>query len=106
VHGETIQNPTRAALSITTLTTNYQRLAKQRRLTKKKQVRWQRPPEGELLLNVDTSYKPESSTGSSGTIIRDHTGAFLGAKVNYFEHMPDAATLRLPLSEKVCCWHK
>ena len=94
-HGETIQNPTKAALSIATLTTNYQRSAKHTRATKKKQVGWKRPPEDELLLNFDASYKPESSTGSSGAIIRDHTGAFVAAKVNYFENVANAAAVEV-----------
>ena len=41
VHGETVQNPTRAAMSIETLTTNYQRAGKKK---SKKQEGWKKPP--------------------------------------------------------------
>jgi ribonuclease HI len=91
-HGETVQNPTRAALSIATLTTNYQRSLKKVGRTGKKEEGWRRPPEGELLLNVDASYTPELGSGGTGAIIRDSTGSFLGARVSYLESMSDAIT--------------
>lgn len=88
VHGESVQNPTRAGLSIATLTTNFQRSMKKK---SKKEEGWRKPPEGKLLLNVDASYKPELGTGSTGAIIRDSSGSFIGARVCYFEHVADAA---------------
>ena len=89
MHGEPVQNPTRASLAIATLTTNYQRAIKK---MENKVERWKKPPEGNLMLNVDASYKPESGTGSTGAIIRDSFGSFISARVCYFEHMADAAT--------------
>jgi hypothetical protein len=47
---------------------NFQRSVKK---SNKKQEGWKKPPEGELLLNVDASYKAESGTDSTGAIIRD-----------------------------------
>ena len=92
VHGEPVQNPTRAALSIATLTTNFRRAVKKLSKNSKKEDGWKRPPGGEILLNVDASYKPEVGSGSTGAIIRDSSGSFIGARVNFFEHMADAAT--------------
>jgi ribonuclease HI len=92
VHGEPVQNPTRAALSIATLTTNFQRSMKKVKNNTKKEQGWKRPPEGELLLNVDASYSPERGSGGTGAIIRDSTGSFVGARVSFYEFMSDAAT--------------
>jgi len=58
----------------------------------KKEEGWRRPPEGELLLNVDASYTPELGSGGTGAIIRDSMGSFLGASVNYLEFMSDVIT--------------
>ena len=60
VHGETIQSQGRAALSIATLTTNYQRILKK---TVTRAEGWKKPPEGILLLNIDASYRPERGDG-------------------------------------------
>ena len=76
VHGETVQNPTRAAMSIATLTTNYQRAMKKKT---RKPEGWKKPSEGKLLLNVDASYKSDRGTGSTGAIIRDSSGSFIAA---------------------------
>lgn len=88
VHGESVQNPTRASMAIATLTANFQRSMNKK---SKKADGWKKPPEGRILLNVDASYKAESSTGSTGAIIRDSTGNFMGARVCYFENIVDAA---------------
>jgi hypothetical protein len=60
VHGEVIQSQVRAALSIATLTANYQRALKK---IVKHAEGWKKPPEGILLLNIDASYKPERGEG-------------------------------------------
>ena len=57
----------------------------------KKEEGWKKPPDGKLLLNVDVSYKAESSTGSTGAIIRDSTQSFIGARICYRENLADAA---------------
>ena len=65
VHGETIQSQGRAALSIATLTTNYQRILKK---TVTRAEGWKKPPEGILLLNIDASYRPERGDGVQGEL--------------------------------------
>lgn len=88
VHRETIQDPTRAAMSIATLMTNYKRSVKK---TAKKRGRWKKPLEGNLLLNVDGSYNPDRSTGGTDAIIRDSRGSFIAAASCFIEHVVDAA---------------
>ena len=67
VHGEVIQFQVRAALSIATYITNYQRALKK---TVKHAKDWKKPPEGILLLNIDASYKPERGEGGTGGLER------------------------------------
>jgi ribonuclease HI len=107
VHGDTVQNPARAALSIATLTTNYQKAENK---SSKVRVRWKKPPEDFLCLNVDASYNIERSTGSSGAVIRDARGSFIAAAAKYYEHvfdahMAEAMALRegLTLAQQVGC---
>jgi hypothetical protein len=88
VHGETVQNPTRAAMSIATLTTNYQRAMKKKI---RKPEGWKKPSEGKLLLNVDASYKSDRGTSSTGAIIRDSSGSFIAAGSCFMEHVVDAS---------------
>jgi hypothetical protein len=83
VHGDTVQNPTRSAMAIATLTTNYQRAVK--KMAKKKEG-WKKPPEGNLLLNVDASYNQDRGTGSTGAVIRDSSGSFIAAAARFIEH--------------------
>jgi len=56
VHGDIVQNPTRSTMAIATLTTNYQRAVKKRAKTKEG---WKKPPQCNLLLNVDASYNQD-----------------------------------------------
>jgi hypothetical protein len=53
----------------------------------KKEECWRRPPESELLLNVDASYTSELESEETGAIIRDSTGS-----LSYLEFMSDAIT--------------
>ena len=76
VHGEIIQSQVRAALSIATLTTNYQRALKK---TVKRVEGWKKPPEGILFMNIDASYKPERGEGGAGGVLRDANGVFIAA---------------------------
>jgi hypothetical protein len=62
VHSDIVQNPTRSAISIATLTTNY--LKAENKMVKER-VGWRKPPEDFLILNVDASYNYERSTGWS-----------------------------------------
>ena len=55
----------RSALSIVTLTTNYQRAL---RKNAKRGEGWKKPPEGTLLLNIDAGYKPEMGVGGTGGV--------------------------------------
>jgi len=89
VHGEVIQFQVRAALSIATYITNYQRALKK---TVKHAKDWKKPPEGILLLNIDASYKPERGEGGTGGVLRDANGTFIAAAYNYIEHVVDAPT--------------
>ena len=63
VQGETIQSQGRAALSIATLTTNYQRILKK---TVTRAEGWKKPPKEILLLNINASYRPERGNGVRG----------------------------------------
>jgi ribonuclease HI len=76
----------RSALSIMTLTTNYQRALKK---NSKRADGWKTPPEGTLLLNIDGGYKPERGDGGGG-IIRDSPGTFIAASYCYLDHVVDA----------------
>jgi len=53
VHGDTVQNSAKSAMSIATLTTNYMKAEKK---SIKIKTQWKRPPEDFLLLNVGASY--------------------------------------------------
>jgi hypothetical protein len=54
-----------SALSIATLTTNYKSAMKK---FVKKREGWKKPPDGKLLINVDTSFREESGNGGTGVI--------------------------------------
>ena len=42
------------------------------------------------MLNVDASYNPDRGMGSTGAVIRDHTGSFVIAGARFFENILDA----------------
>jgi len=86
VHENTVQSPTRSAMSIVTLTMNYQKAS----ASTKVRVGWKKPPEDFLMLNVDASYNPDRRMGSTGAVIRDHTGSFVIAGARFFENILDA----------------
>ena len=86
VHENTFQSPTRSAMSIVTLTMNYQKAS----ASTKVRVGWKKPPEDFLMLNVDASYNPDRGMGSTGAVIRDHTGSFVIAGARFFENILDA----------------
>jgi len=87
VHEGTVQNPTRSAVAIASLTINYLRATKK---TVKVKSGWKKPPEDFLMLNVDASFNYIRSTGSTGAVLRDSAGSFVAAAANFFEHILDA----------------
>ena len=89
MHGEVIQSQVRAALSIATFTTNYQRALK-KTVTRAKD--WKKPPKGILLLNIDASYKPKRGEGGTGGLERCKCLVYSSSLYNYIEHVVDAPT--------------
>ena len=71
VHGENIQRPSRSALSIAALTRNYKMSMKKEAKVRKG---WQKPLEGMIMVNVDASFDDDAGCGSTGVVIRDHSG--------------------------------
>ena len=86
-HGEAIQSQMRTALSIVTLTTNYQRALKK---NAKHVEGWKKPPEETLLFNINVGYKPERGDGGTKGIIRDFAGTFIATSYSYLDHVVDA----------------
>jgi len=78
-----------SALSIASLMTNYKTAMKK---SIKQREGWKRPLEGKLLINIDGSFREESSSGGTGVVIRDSKGTFIAGSCNYMEHVVDAPT--------------
>jgi hypothetical protein len=55
-------------LAIAAISTNYM-LAMQIGVAMR--IGWAKPPEGKIMVNMDASFDPVSSAGSTGVIIRD-----------------------------------
>ena len=87
VHGETIQRPSRSAISIATLTKSYKAAMK-----KGSQLwqEWMKPPEGKVMVNVDAAFDEDGGHGSVGVIIRDCTKGVLAAAHIFVPHLVDA----------------
>ena len=85
VHGESVQNPSRSAMSIAPLTCNYMRAqAKAVRIREG----WKMPPEGKIMVNVDASFA--DGMGSTGVVIRDSSGGFVAALTSFLQSVLDA----------------
>ena len=76
VHGEDIQNPSRSAMSIAAITTNYFTAAKKVAVINQG---WRKPLEGYLMINIDGAFDETKGLGSSGAVIRESRGAFIVA---------------------------
>lgn len=76
VHGEQLQTTSQSAMSIATLTINYQNASKKKPVVREG---WKKPTEGFLKLNVYASFDENSGIGGTGAIIRDYTGGFVAA---------------------------
>ena len=51
---------------------------------------WRKPPEDYLMVNTDAAYGEDRGCGSTGVIIRDHSGGMLAAANRYISHVVDA----------------
>ena len=51
--------------------------------------KWKRPEEGWAKVNTDAGFDAENGTGRSGVVIRDHSGAVIGAAARWFEGVQD-----------------
>ena len=91
VHGEDVRNPSRSAISIAAITTNYALAGKKQTVLNKN---WKKPSEGFLLINVDAAYNDAKGAGSTGAVIRDAADGFIAAAHSYIPHMVDAANRR------------
>jgi hypothetical protein len=80
VHGKSIQNSSRSALSIAAITTNYYATIKKGAMINQG---WKKSSEGCLMINVDVVFYETVGSGSSGAVIRDSTGGFIAASVSY-----------------------
>ena len=76
VHGEEIQNPSRAAMSIAAISTNYALAPK---ISTVANNTWKKPAEGFFMINVDGSFDEIKGVGSTGAVIRDASGGFIAA---------------------------
>ena len=81
VHGENIHRPSRSALSIAALTRNNKLAMKKEAKVRKG---WQKPPEGTIMVNVDASFDDDVGCGSTGVVIRDHSGGVIAARIASF----------------------
>jgi ribonuclease HI len=89
VHGEKIQNPSRSAMSIAAITTNYFIASKKGAVINQG---WRKPSRGYLMINIDGAFDEIKGSGSSGAIIRDSGGAFIATSHSYIPHVLDAAS--------------
>jgi hypothetical protein len=76
--------------------------------------KWEPPPEGWLMINVDGAFDERTGEGGTGVVIRDHTGKitltawsfFQGEEVRKkqsFQHAGRASTLLLTGARGVYC---
>jgi len=91
VHGDEIQIPPRAAISIAAITTNYALAPKASNVINNK---WKKPAEGFLMINVDGSFAENTGDGSTGVVIRDASGGFIATSYSYISHVLDAITAK------------
>ena len=87
VHGDEIQIPPRAAISIAAITKNYALAPKTSNVINNK---WRKPAKGFLMINVDGSFVETTGDGSTGAVIRDASGGFIAASYSYISHVLDA----------------
>jgi ribonuclease HI len=87
VHGERTQPIARSAVSIMVLTLNYMKAMK-----KQPQIKdgWKKPREDYVKVNVDASFDENTGTGSTGVVIRDHTGGAIAMSQRYLPYVDDA----------------
>jgi ribonuclease HI len=52
----------------------------------KTKVRWKLPDDGVIKINTDASFLERTMTGSSGLVVRDHTGALLRAQALWYDN--------------------
>ena len=91
VHGDEIQIPPRAAISIAAITKNYALAPKASNVINNK---WKKPAEGFLMINVDGSFAENTGDGSTGVVIRDASGGFIATSYSYISHVLDAITAK------------
>ena len=83
VHGDEIQIPPRAAISIAAITTNYALAPKASNVINNK---WKKPAKGFFMINVDGSFAEITGDGSTVVVIRDALGGFIAASYSYISH--------------------
>jgi len=54
--------------------------------------KWVCPKEGWVKVNTDAGYDAAACSGSSGVVIRDHSGLLQAAAARWFDDVPDALT--------------
>ena len=86
VHGDEIQIPPRAAISIAAIPTNYALAPKASNVIN---IEWKKPTEGFLMINVDGSFAENTVDGSTGVVIRDASGGLIAASHSYISHVLD-----------------
>jgi ribonuclease HI len=57
--------------------------------------RWSPPAPGWIKCNVDGAFYIQESSGATGAVLRDHSGAFLQARAVWRDHAPDALTMEV-----------
>jgi ribonuclease HI len=78
VHGESVQNASRSAMSIAFLSCNYMRAQSK---TTKVCRGWKKPPKGKLMVNIDAGFA--AGLGSSSVVIRDSSGGFITTSMSF-----------------------
>lgn len=89
VHREEIQTPSRSAMSIAAITTNYFVASCNGAVINQE---WKKPSDGYFMINIDGAYEETRGSGSSGAVIKDSGGAFIIASHSFISYVLDAAS--------------
>lgn len=55
-------------------------------------VKWHKPIDGWVKVNMDVAYDGTTCSGSGGVVIRDHEGTVLAGAARWFDHVPNVLT--------------
>ena len=90
MRGEDFASPVRTAVAVAALSPNYARGA-QTKMTPKVN-NWPGFFAGQIVINVDASFREGDYAGSCGVVIRDYRGNFMSAATATLDYVPDVET--------------